>query len=102
MTATVHPLFQSPPAQQADDLHAARTVLFNPLKVADRDLRTACHVLISMGDADDYMMAQVALLMLDRGDLQPADEQPSAVLVVYTMAAAAGLICALLWTVAFA
>lgn len=91
MTATIHPLFTQPiDADQA--VRDARKVVFSPLKIEDRDLRTACQVLISMGDGDDYMIAQVALLMLDRGDLQRGGRM----LACYVLAGVVGTLAAIL------
>ena len=92
MTATIVPLF-SQPIDTVQAVHDARVVLFSPLKVEDRDLRTACQVLLSMGDADDYMIAQVALLMLDRGDLQ---RDGGRMLACYVLAGAVGTLLAIL------
>jgi hypothetical protein len=92
MTATIVPLF-SQPIDTAEAVRDARKVVFSPIKVDDRDLRTACQVLISMGDGDDYMIAQVALLMLDRGDLQ---RDGGKMLACYVLAAVVGTLSAIL------
>lgn len=95
MTATIHALFP-PPADPDACLTAARKVLFSPTGHEDRDVRTACQVLISMGDGDDCMMALVALLMLDRADLRRDEVSDGRMVACYMLAAIAGLLAAAL------
>jgi hypothetical protein len=104
MTATVVSLFQHSEADQSQAIRDARRVLHSPIRQEARDLRTACHVLQTWGDAFDYMMSRQMLLMLDRADLKDAlpdpviypdqDTHPSTAFMLLT-AACAGLLAAL-------